>query len=276
MPRVLLALALAAVAALAVDLLAVRRGLAPPGFRDPRRRLLASTVLGFLFFAGVFFPALAFEPDRQLDLASVTPIEIFALQVLILGSLATWYALGFVGVPEVGARRAAVAWVGQLGLRARNVSTELAVGLAAGVVAWLGVLSAALLLGFALSKLGGERLLGDEPSELIVWMASLPVALRLGISLAAGVVEELFFRGFLQPRVGIALSTTLFVIAHLGYGQPFMLFGIALLSVFYAGLVAWRGSVWSAIAAHFFFDAVQLLVVIPGVLRSSGPGLLAD
>jgi membrane protease YdiL (CAAX protease family) len=81
------------------------------------------------------------------------------------------------------------------------------------------------------------------------------------------VVEESFFRGFLQPRIGIALSTAFFALAHLSYGQPFMLVGITLLSLIYAFLVRWRQNVWPAMAAHALFDGVQLLVVVPLAMR---------
>ncbi|HEY3492084.1 MAG TPA: CPBP family intramembrane glutamic endopeptidase, partial [Solirubrobacterales bacterium] len=64
--------------------------------------------------------------------------------------------------------------------------------------------------------------------------------------------------------------TLLFVFAHFSYGQPFMLIGIATLSLIYAFLVQWRQNIWPAIAAHFLFDAVQLLVVIPTVLKYMG------
>ena len=271
--RLLLALVLAVVAAVGVDELATRRGMMPPGFADPRRRLLGGLVLGFVFFVGVFVPVTTFDLPRDLDLESVGVFEIFFLQLLLLGSLAAWGGLGFVGVPGLGRRRAAAAWAGQLGLRARDVPAELAVGLAAGVVAWAGVLAAALLAAGVWTRVSGQESLGQEPSHIIVWMAGLPVALRLAVSLAAGVAEELFFRGFLQPRVGILASTALFAGAHLGYGQPFMLFGITLLSLFYAGLVRWRGSVYAAMAAHFLFDAVQLLVIIPLALGAGDTGL---
>jgi membrane protease YdiL (CAAX protease family) len=90
---------------------------------------------------------------------------------------------------------------------------------------------------------------------------------RFLVSLSAGVVEESFFRGFLQPRVGILLSTACFTLAHLSYGQPFMLVGIALLSLIYGLLVKWRQNVWPAIAAHALFDGVQLLVIVPAALK---------
>ena len=39
---------------------------------------------------------------------------------------------------------------------------------------------------------------------------------------------------------------------------------------FFAALVHWRQNLWPAIAAHFLFDAVQLLFVIPWGLEELG------
>ena len=102
---------------------------------------------------------------------------------------------------------------------------------------------------------------------MIGWVVALPIAVRIALSLSAGVVEETFFRGFLQPRVGIALSTFLFVLAHLSYEQPFLLIGVFLLSLLFAGLVRWRQNIWAAMVAHSVFDGIQLLIVIPAALE---------
>src|SRR4029079_2741654 len=96
----------------------------------------------------------------------------------------------------------------------------------------------------------------------------LPIPARAAVALSAGVIEEIFFRGFLQPRGGILFSTGLFAFAHLGYGQPFMLVGVTLLSLLYGELLRRRGNVWAPIAAHAVFDLVQLLVVVPLVARA--------
>ena len=61
-----------------------------------------------------------------------------------------------------------------------------------------------------------------------------------------------------------------FALAHLSYGQAFMLVGVTALSVIYGLLVKWRQSLWAAIAAHTVFDLVQLLIVVPTVLRELG------
>ncbi len=279
------ALVLALATATGIDRLAARRGFDRPGFRDPSRRLVVGLGLALVLFLGIFYPMVTFGQRADVDLESVSPVQLFFSQLLLVGWLALWWRLG----EEPGGRvpggfhpgesesieggdagRKPRSWRAQLGLSTRDVGTELSLGLAAGLVGWLGVLAAALLLSLVLTEIGGDALLNKAPAEQIVWLASLPVSLRLAVATAAGVVEELFFRGFLQPRIGIGGSTLLFVGAHLAYGDLFMLFGITCLSLFYAWLTVWRRSVWAAMAAHFLFDAIQLLVIIPSVLQATG------
>ena len=91
MLRLAVASILALAAAVAVDQLSIRRGLEPPGFRDPARRLLASLVLCFIFL-GVFLPAVSFDLPRELDLESMGYLELFLFQILLVALLAAWYA----------------------------------------------------------------------------------------------------------------------------------------------------------------------------------------
>ncbi len=162
---------------------------------------------------------------------------------------------------------AAPDWRAAFGLQA-SARHELAVGTAVGLAIWLGVLLVLLLLAGLVSLLGGREALPQEPPAIVLWIGALPLWARASVAISAGVVEEVFFRGFLQPRVGVLASTALFALAHLGYGQPFMLVGVTLLSLLYAELRRRRGSVWAPIAAHAIFDLVQLLVVVPLVARA--------
>jgi membrane protease YdiL (CAAX protease family) len=160
----------------------------------------------------------------------------------------------------------------QLGLVAPSIRREVAIGAALGLAAWAAVLLALVATALAVWAVGGEGAL-PKPSAIVPWIAALPIAVRALVSLSAGFVEEIFFRGFLQPRIGILLSTAFFVLAHVSYGQPLMLVGITLLSLIYALLVRWRQTIWPAIAAHALFDGIQLLVIIPAALRLMGqPG----
>jgi membrane protease YdiL (CAAX protease family) len=285
----------ACAAAWALDLLCRRKGLMPPGFRRRWRRAAAFVLVAAILWVGIFSPLRDVGLEVKLDVSAMSTPQLFVLHVLMAIAVLGWFALGFAGVGgrPAGAAAAAVApppapeevapapppapappafgrqLLAQLGLVAPNVSLEVLLGLLLGLGAWLAVLLALLLTAVAVWALGGENAL-PKPSAIVPWIAALPVLVRVAVSLSAGFVEEIFFRGFLQPRVGILLSTGFFVLAHLSYGQPFMLLGITLLSLIYALLVRWRQTIWPAIAAHALFDGIQLLVIIPLALRMIG------
>ncbi|HYG64637.1 MAG TPA: CPBP family glutamic-type intramembrane protease [Thermoanaerobaculia bacterium] len=334
--RVLGPLALAVVASFVLDRLCARKGLLPPGFREPFRRWGAMFVVAVLLWIAVFAPLGNIGLGVEMDVTQVHPVQLFLLHALMLLVLGTWFLLGFGGsagayrplpspppsplpspvpaavpvagepagdpgvaleaaseaviepppasplpegvaaplaepVPAMAALPPPVSlgrrFAEQFGLVAPSVPREIGLGLTLGLGAWVAVLVAVMLIGGLIVMLGGEDTLPQRPPQVVHWIAGLPLLLRCLVSLSAGVVEELFFRGFLQPRVGIVLSTAFFVLAHFSYGQPFMLIGITILSLIYAFLVRWRQSVWAAIAAHVLFDAIQLLVVIPAALR---------
>jgi membrane protease YdiL (CAAX protease family) len=287
--RLLGPLAGALLAAWALDLLCRRRGLMPPGFRRPGRRAAAFVLVSFVFWVGIFRPLGDIGLELKLDLSAISTPQLFLLHVLMAAAVLGWFALGFAGlgregpgdpggpaapaddslggpvppIPSFGRRL-----VAQLGLSAANISREVLIGLLLGVLAWAAVLLA-LAVAIGVWALGGGRSL-PKPSAIVPWIAALPVVVRVMVSLSAGFVEEIFFRGFLQPRTGIALSSAFFVLAHVSYGQPFMLLGVCLLSLIYALLVRWRQTIWPAIAAHALFDGIQLLVIIPAAMRLMG------
>ncbi len=257
---------LACVSAMAVDQLTFARGLAPPGFRQLWRRGAALLVVALVLYVGVF-RALGLVGLPAAPLPSEVPLPaLFALHAILLAAILFWFLLGFAGAMPPGLPL--LRELGrQLGLGTPRPAREAGVGLGLGLLAWPGLLGVLVLIVGVLYAVGGQRLLPTQPPALIVWIAGLPVGLKLGLALSAGVFEELFFRGLLQPRVGIGISTLLFVLAHLSYDQPFLLVGITALSLSFAALVWWRQNIWPAIAAHFLFDAVQLIFLIPWALR---------
>jgi len=94
----------------------------------------------------------------------------------------------------------------------------------------------------------GEVLYGGVMST---WQA-------LVMSLAAGVTEELLFRGALQPRFGLLLTAVLFAAVHVQYGLT-----PATLEVFGAALVlGWlrqRTNTGACILLHVLYDIAGLL-----------------
>lgn len=275
--RLAVPMALAAAAALAVDLWTARRGRLPPGFAAPWRRALAAGVLAAVFYLGVFASLatlgrgaeLAVGPDLSTLEATFRPWQLFVLHVLLVAALLAWGLLAYAGhlAPRRLLRRLARAF--RLRVRPRRWPREVGIGLLAGLGIWGVVLLVVVAVATALTLLGLEGWLPAGPPALVSLLAAQPWWLRLAGSLSAGLSEEAFFRGFLQPRVGVAASTALFVLAHWNYGEPFMLVGVTLLSLAYAALARWRRSVWAAVAAHALFDAVQLLVLLPLALEAA-------
>jgi membrane protease YdiL (CAAX protease family) len=263
--RLLGPLVLALVSATAFDQLSRAHGLDPPGFRQLWRRVAALSVLAGALLVGIF-AALGQVGLPHGEVRDIPLPDLFALHALFVLALVLWLLLGFAGElpPE---RPLGREMLRQLGFVTPRPMREIGIGFGMGLLAWPGLLLALVLVAAALFAFGAQDWLPQQPPSLIVWIADLPVGLKVAVALSAGVVEEAFFRGFLQPRVGIAVSSLLFVIAHLSYDQPFMLVGITLLSLFFAGLVHWRQNVWPAIAAHFLFDGAQLLFLIPWALK---------
>lgn len=266
---------------------ALQGSLHPPGFRNPLRHALASGTVAMVLWLAVFQPLASVGQELTVDMESVPVSSLFLVQGMLLLAVMIWWLAGWVGVrsesplvpnasespsaPEE-APNGSIRWrqrLACLGLDGSRPVRELVLGLGAGFVAWGGVLGAVIALAGLAALLGADAWVSEPPSEIIVWMVELGIGTRLLISLSAGVTEELFFRGYLQPRIGLWASTICFIAAHAGYGRPFMLVGVGLLSLLYGLLTRWRGSIWAAISAHFLFDAVQLLVVIPAALRAS-------
>lgn len=282
--RLILPLLMAVATSLALDSQMRRRGLLPPNFRvedEPteagrRRAVLLRTaalvLVALVFWLGIFAPiAVTGQADPALPEDLAIP-DLFALHMVFVAALCAWYALGFWG------SRSAGSWREQFGLGGTAIGREIGIGIAAGVAGWLAVIAVLLLVALGVYLLGGEAALPSEPPPIITLVVGLSVGVRLALSLSAGVVEEVFFRGYLQPRIGIALSSLLFVLAHMSYDQPFLLIGVALLSVLFAMLVVWRQNIWAAITAHAVFDAIQLLFVIPNAIRllePEEPGVVA-
>jgi membrane protease YdiL (CAAX protease family) len=164
-----------------------------------------------------------------------------------------------------------------LRLSSDRPAADLTAGIFVGAAGWLlTILIAALFVGLWFfvkgTPPGGgvSGSAGTKVAPLIVWLVSQPAAVKIAIVISAMVVEELFFRAFLQSRVGPLAATLMFTAAHGAYGQPFVLVGILVIStVLSAALVLYR-NVLPCIVAHGVFDAIQLFVVIPLLL---GAGL---
>jgi len=233
---------------------------AEDGFAEPGRRALAMGLLGAVLVLVVAIPFAGALVGAQAETRELSVVSVFAVHATLVFFLICYYALS--------GRRSISDF---LRLRSDRPAHDLAVGAGIGVVGWvLTIVTAAVILGIGYVLSPKERLGSPETSvsPMIIWLVAQPVWVKAMIVVSAMVVEELFFRGFLQPRVGPVAATLMFTAAHGAYGQPIVLVGILVIAAVLAVTFAVYRNVLPCVMAHGVFDAIQMFVIIPLALRS--------
>ena len=85
------------------------------------------------------------------------------------------------------------------------------------------------------------------------------------ISVAAGIGEELLFRGVIQPTIGLIPASVIFGIAHFG-GRGMLVFGIlaGLIGLIFGWLAITSGDLLASVVAHAGYDAIALMYIRQG------------
>ncbi len=221
----------------------------------PRQALAAVLLIGILA-ASVFLPVTSFGKVDELEFSRIWVPALLVGHLLIATFLIGWWLLR----GDVPLRRF-------LYVSATALPRKLAQGIALGLAGWgLTVLVAGVTA--AVIGTGTEPATGPEVPPVMVWLASLPWLDKLLIVGAAMTVEEFFFRSFLQPRVGLLVSSFFFVCSHFGYGLPVMLVGVLTISLLLGLAFRRGGDVVPCVVAHGVFDAVQLFIVLPWAVQA--------
>jgi membrane protease YdiL (CAAX protease family) len=189
------------------------------------------------------------------DLAKLTSIEA---RLSVLDMLATTLPLALMALVGVGFLmrrdlRATLERLGLIWMTARE---------------WgLAILVVLLFLAFDYTVLwvwqqlwpASHALVGDITTNLFGDLVGPLAALAVGLS--AGIGEELLFRGALQPRFGLVLTSLLFAVGHAHYGlSP------AMIEVFVVGLVLGLVRRWTntttCLMVHAGYDFLDLLLLL--------------
>jgi len=127
---------------------------------------------------------------------------------------------------------------------------DLSVGLAAGLAL------VAVSLGWTVATRSGKAL----ASELAALMGPLGLPNALLLALASGLAEEMFFRGALQPRVGLWLATLLFACVHFVPRRPLLPWALfaAAAGLVFGGLFEWTGNLIAPVTAHVVVNGINL------------------
>jgi membrane protease YdiL (CAAX protease family) len=83
----------------------------------------------------------------------------------------------------------------------------------------------------------------------------------LAIAVSAGVGEELFFRGALQPKFGILLTSACFALLHANYGLSFVTLGVFGMGMIF-GFLRMRYGTVAAMITHGLVNFVAVLAQI--------------
>lgn len=213
-----------------------------------------------LLTLAILIVASALHPPSARELSIVPFYSLFTLHAILIVFLAGWWLL---------TQRPPILTF--LNIRREHAGEAVLTGFAIGVGGWLGTILLALAIALVLSA-AGLIPKNPQPSPMIGWMASLPIWKKASIVLSAMTVEEAFFRGWLQKRVGLVASTLLFALAHSGLGQPLLLIGVAIISLVIGFTFYRTKNLIPGIIAHGIFDGVQLFVIIPIVFKVTGIG----
>ena len=88
-------------AVLLFDHMTRRRGLDPPGFAEPLRRIAATALLAFCFYVGVFAALGSIGRQGEIDLSQLASWQLFTLHALFALTILGWWASGFLAVPAL-------------------------------------------------------------------------------------------------------------------------------------------------------------------------------
>jgi membrane protease YdiL (CAAX protease family) len=231
------------------------------GFADPPRRAIALLLLAGVLLLTVAIPFAAGLAGAQAEQRRLTLVSVFAVHAVLAVFLAAYYMLS-------GRRDLA----GFLRLRSPRPLGDLSTGILVGAAGWLlTVLLAAAAIAVWLLIRGKppEGTAGFTLSPAIAWLVTRPVWLKIAIIVSAMFLEEFFFRGFLQTRVGPLAATLMFTAAHGVYGQPLMLLGILVISAVLSAAYAMYGNILPCIVAHGVYNAIQMFVILPVAVELS-------
>jgi len=173
-------------------------------------------------------------------------------------------ALRFYGVLLVAAWLWRSAWLGEPLLYASPEAAR--AGLALGRDAVVGLLAAGVVIG--LSHQLTEHTRGGR--ALARGLAALlgPLEMRhvVVLALVSGVAEEAFFRGALQPRVGLFWASVIFGVVHFIPRPEFRLWTLfSLLAGFLLGfLFEATGNLVAPVVTHVVVNGVNLALLVRG------------
>lgn len=214
--------------------------------------LLLILTIWFVFGNSISDGILAFELRTALGM-EITQIFDLTMESLIINSILMF--IPFVLIPILWVRYINNGkYKKYLGLTTEKLTKNILLGIGLTIL----TLIISLLISQALITFFGI----EEQNVLLEEIVGFGPLIALLISLSAGISEEIFFRGFLQTRIGLVPAAALFAIVHASYGVIIQIIGPFIMGLLIGYLYYKTNSVVGPIVAHTLYNLTVLLSAI--------------
>jgi len=179
---------------------------------------------------------------------SATMLTTGLLQNLLAYVLIAYVAVGYRNY------RTGEEATGRLGIQVPT-GTQIIYGLGGVLAAFV----AAFIGGVLTNVLQPDVIPGIEESMQAMMSGVTNPFVAVVLAISTGFGEEVFFRGAIQPRMGIVLTAVLFTFLHAQYGFTWILFGLFLVGLIF-GWLAKRYGTMAAVVAHVLYNLVAVIL----------------
>jgi membrane protease YdiL (CAAX protease family) len=143
----------------------------------------------------------------------------------------------------------------QLGFSRKNLLRNILIGLFIFAI----ILTFELIISLISSASGVEI-----NTNVGMVLGGAPLAFLVFASIIGPINEEIFFRGFLTPRIGIFFSAVIFALLHASYDSSF---AIEVIAAFVFGIIAGYAfkktkSIYPSLVAHIIINTIAVLAFV--------------
>lgn len=232
----------------------IRRILAPVATYNPDSSVHMTAVVLSLWLLSYILVTFVASGGISGLAEAIEETGISAGEVAFQGVL--FIVIAFLGV-GLAVRRTPWQTITRLGLR-RPTRNDWRWGIGLGVL--LFVVSRVIIVAWTL-LVSPEQLAEQTAASEQLAGAINSLALVLVVSLSAGIGEEIFFRGALQPVFGIIPVSLFFALLHPQYMLTPAALVIFIVTLGF-GLLRQRHSTTAAVIAHFVYNLIPLLMLL--------------
>jgi membrane protease YdiL (CAAX protease family) len=216
------------------------------------RRRVASRSRWLFYSASLLLAALVIAPQFLAAYSYIGAVEASVISTLALSFLFSSMVVSYLLMK----RRSLRGIIGELGLSMDRLTP---INLLYGVAMFLSYLAMILIIAAASSLLGLNL-----SSNVAQTLHGFPLYALAFAALIAPINEEILFRGFMVPRIGIVLSALVFSLFHLSYGS-WIEFGATLWFGLVAGYAFKRTrSLYPSILTHMLVNTLTVILLVYG------------